>query len=223
MKLKLYTQEGKEKGTIELISDIFEFEWKPALLRQVVLAFLANARTPVAHTKGRGDVRGGGRKPWKQKGTGRARHGSRRSPIWVGGGVTHGPTKEKDYSQKVNKKMRKGALKVALSRKVKDGELLPLESLIFDNPKTKDAKSVIDNLSKIEGFEKLGYKKRNTALVVIPQRDANVEKSFSNFGNITVKDAVNINAYDVVRFKYLILADATKAQEVLQERLINNK
>ncbi len=221
MKFTIYTQEGKKKGDIELSDAIFAAPVKTALLKQVVLAFLANARLPIAHTKGRGEVSGGGKKPWKQKGTGRARHGSIRSPIWVGGGVTHGPRNDKNYGKKVNKKMARRALVSALSGKAKDGEILLVDKFTFEQPKAGQAKEVLLALSKIEGFEKLSYKKKNAALIILPQKDINVYKSFSNFGNIFVKDAANINAYDAVKYKYIIFVNPQEAQEVLLQRIEN--
>src|SRR5437870_3990089 len=106
MESTIYTSEGKKKGVITLPDNVFGVAWNDALMHQVVTSMEANARTPVAHVKTRGEVRGGGKKPWQQKGTGRARHGSIRSPIWKGGGVTHGPLKEKNYSRAIPKKMR---------------------------------------------------------------------------------------------------------------------
>ncbi len=218
MKFDVYTQEGKKKGSVELSDKIFGVAFKPALIKEVVLSILSNMRTPVAHTKGRGDVRGGGRKPWKQKGTGRARHGSSRSPIWTGGGVTHGPSKEKNYSKKVNRKAARVALTSALSAKAKDAELIMLSELSFETPKTKEAKSVLDALAKA-GFEKLAYKKKNAALVVLPEKDENTYKSFANFGNVFVKDARNINTYDAVKYKYIIFVSPEKVEEILLARV----
>src|SRR3989344_1678996 len=120
METNIYNQEGKEVGKVSLPTAVFGVKWNPDLVHQAVVAMEANARTPVAHTKSRADVRGGGRKPWKQKGTGRARHGSTRSPIWVGGGVAHGPTNEKIFAKKINKKMRTKALYTVLSQKLRD-------------------------------------------------------------------------------------------------------
>src|SRR5581483_4020780 len=110
MKAPIYTQEGKEAGSIELADSMFGLAWNADLVKQVVDSMLSSARKPYAHTKGRGEVSGGGKKPWKQKGTGRARHGSIRSPIWKGGGVAHGPLNTKNFDRKVNKKMKAKAL-----------------------------------------------------------------------------------------------------------------
>ena len=138
----------------------------------------ANKRAGTAHTKDRSEVSGGGKKPWKQKGTGRARHGSSRSPIWIGGGVTFGPRNDKDYSQKINKKMRVKALFTVLSRKFADSAVLLVDKVSFGAMKTKDASAVLSSFSAIKGFEKLGSKKPTTLLMVLPEHDAVVEKSF---------------------------------------------
>src|SRR3954462_9048133 len=132
MESPIYNAQGKKTGTVTLPESVFGVFWNDALMHQVVTSMHSNARPNVAHTKGRGEVRGGGRKPWQQKGTGRARHGSIRSPIWKGGGVTHGPRNEKVYARKINKGMRQKALLVALSRKAKDGEVILLESLFME-------------------------------------------------------------------------------------------
>ncbi|MDE1941428.1 MAG: 50S ribosomal protein L4, partial [Patescibacteria group bacterium] len=110
MEATVYNQQGKSAGKISLPEDIFNVPWNADLVHEIVRLMNSNSRTPVAHTKTRGEVRGGGRKPWKQKGTGRARHGSTRSPIWVGGGVAHGPRNEKNYSRKINRKAKSKAL-----------------------------------------------------------------------------------------------------------------
>ena len=147
METKIYNQKGKEAGKITLPEEVFGLPWNADLVHQVVTSMLANARTPVAHTKTRGEIRGGGKKPWKQKGTGRARHGSTRSPIWVGGGVTHGPRNDKIYARKINRKMKAKALYTILSKKAKDGEILFVDALSFSAPKTVEAKEILKNLS----------------------------------------------------------------------------
>jgi len=138
----IYNAQGKKTGTLTLPESVFGVFWNDALMHQVVTSMHSNARPPVAHTKGRGEVRGGGRKPWQQKGTGRARHGSIRSPIWKGGGVTHGPSKDKNYEKAIPKKMRAKALYMALSRKMKDGEIIFVDSFGISEPKTAVAKKV---------------------------------------------------------------------------------
>src|SRR5882724_8931234 len=139
----IYNVQGKETGKITLPESIFGLPWNADLVHQVVVAMQANARQNVAHTKDRGEVRGGGKKPWQQKGTGRARHGSSRSPIWKGGGVTHGPRNDKIYARKINRAARQKALLVVLSRKYRDGELTFVDSLSFDTPKAKMAKDFL--------------------------------------------------------------------------------
>ena len=138
MKADIYNLNNEVVGTMELPVGVFGTKWNATLVQQVLEAQIANARPPWAHVKDRSEVRGGGKKPWRQKGTGRARHGSTRSPIWVGGGKAHGPRNDKDYSQKVNKKMKRVALFSVLSKKAKDGELKVFDTLVLDAPKTKN-------------------------------------------------------------------------------------
>src|SRR5579862_9363905 len=120
MKADVYNLKDEVVGSVELPENVFGARWNAALIKQVLDSQLANRRSPWAHVKERGEVRGGGKKPWRQKGTGRARHGSTRSPLWVGGGVSHGPSKDRDYSEKVNKKMKRAALFSVLSKKFHD-------------------------------------------------------------------------------------------------------
>ena len=120
METKVYSLEGKESGKVTLPEAVFQAPWNSDLVHEVVVSMQSNARAGTADVKGRGEVRGGGKKPWRQKGTGRARHGSSRSPIWAGGGVAHGPKSEKDYSKKINKNVRAKALATVLSKKYQD-------------------------------------------------------------------------------------------------------
>ncbi|MCC2631048.1 MAG: ribosomal protein large subunit ribosomal protein, partial [Candidatus Paceibacter sp.] len=155
MEAKIYNQTGKEAGKVTLPEAVFGASWNADLVHQVAVSMMSNAREPIAHTKTRGEVRGGGKKPWQQKGLGRARHGSSRSPIWVGGGVAHGPRNDKNYSKKINRKMKTAALYTLLSKKFKDGEIIFVDALSFDAPKAKDAKGILISLGGIKGFEKL--------------------------------------------------------------------
>jgi len=215
---KIYSQAGKEVGEIKLPETIFALPWNADLIHQVVVSLMSNKRVNVAHTKTRGEVRGGGKKPWQQKGLGRARHGSSRSPIWVGGGVSHGPRNDKDYSRKVNKKMKTKALLVILSKKMQDGEVFFLDKLSFAAPKTKDALATLENISKIPGCEKLVSKKNNSAYIAISKKDVAVEKSFRNFGNIKVDEVRNVNVLDVLNHKYVIFENAADTVKFLESK-----
>jgi len=210
MQTQVYNQKGETVKKMELPAVVFGLDWNADLVHQVVVSMTSNQRDNIAHTKNRGDVRGGGKKPWRQKGTGRARHGSSRSPIWKGGGVTFGPTNERNWSKKINKKMKVKALFTVLSQKLKDGEILFVDDFKFEAPKTKEAKSILDKLSKIKGFEDIVIKKKNSACLALGERNENVEKSFSNFENVAVSELRSINPLDILGCKYLVI---TKPQE----------
>jgi large subunit ribosomal protein L4 len=220
MNAKVFNQDGKEIKTVELPKEIFELPWNADLVHQVVYSMMTDARDPIAHTKNRGDVRGGGRKPWRQKGTGRARHGSRRSPIWVGGGVAHGPRNEKDYSRKINRKMKNKALAVILSEKARKGNLILIDSMEIKEPKTKMAKEIILSLSKNADCKDLATKRKNSAVIAISARNQNISKSFSNMGNFLLDEVKNINPVDIMNYKYVIIAKPEESFKVLSDRLI---
>lgn len=211
MESKIYNRKGESAGTVELPEDVFGVAWNADLVHQVVTSMMSNARTPVAHTKTRGEVRGGGKKPWQQKGLGRARHGSIRSPIWVGGGVAHGPRKDKNFSRKINRKMKAKALNTILSRKLKDNEIVFVDSLGFEAPKTKEALVVLKSLSGIKGYEALAHKKKNGAFIALSKKDRMVEKSFNNFGNVEVGEIRNLNPLQVLNYKYLVITDPAES------------
>jgi large subunit ribosomal protein L4 len=219
METKVYNSKGKETGTINLSEAVFGLPWNADLVHQVVLSMQTDARTPVAHTKDRGQVRGGGKKPWRQKGTGRARHGSRRSPIWVGGGVTHGPNNKINFDRKVNKKMKAKALYTILSAKLRDGSIVFVDDLSFKAPKTKEAKTIVESLSKISGFEKLSTKKTNTAMIAISTKNQAVEKSFANFGNMAVDEIRNLNPVEVLKYKYLVIVNPEDGLKMIAGKL----
>ncbi|MDR3558544.1 MAG: 50S ribosomal protein L4 [Candidatus Pacebacteria bacterium] len=210
METKIYNQKGKEAGTIALPEAIFGLPWNADLVYQVVNSLRSSHRDPIAHTKTRGEVRGGGRKPWQQKGLGKARHGSIRSPIWVGGGVTHGPRNDKNYDRKVNKQAKSKALNVILSKKFRDNEILFLDNLALENPKTKEAKAVVLDLATIKGFEKLATKPKNAAIIAMNEKGDNAVKGFNNFGNIAIEEYRNINPLMALNCKYLVIAGANK-------------
>lgn len=188
MKTKVYNLEGKETGEIELPERIFNVPVNEDLVHQVVVAQMANSREAIADTKDRGEVRGGGKKPWKQKGTGRARHGSSRSPIWKGGGVTFGPTSDRNFTKRINKKMKAKALFMVLSEKLREEKILVLENLDMKKPSTKEM---------IKAFGKLSIKKK--ALLALDKKDDNVIKSVDNISNISLVASDSINVVDILR------------------------
>ncbi len=218
MEANIYSQTGKEVGKITLPANVFGLGWNADLVHQVSVSMMSNLRAPVAHVKDRGAVRGGGKKPWRQKGTGRARHGSSRSPLWVGGGVTHGPSNEKVFARKINKGMKAKALRVALSKKFKDGEILFVENLSFKTPKTKDAKVVLDSLAAVKGFEYITKKKENVLHLALAQKEVAVEKSFRNFNTLSVGELRNLNVLDVLNKKYLIIVNPAEALKLLESK-----
>lgn len=204
MKANLYNQSGEIVDTVDLPEKIFGLKINPDLVHQAYIAQLANSRQVLAHTKGRGEVRGGGRKPWRQKGTGRARHASIRSPIWKGGGVTFGPTKERNFKKKINKKMRRQALFMALSSKVKDNEFLMLDNFKVENNKTKGAAAIFKNLSSaLPGcrFDK----KKSSILLVVPENEKDIKRAAGNLSFTQISRAKDLNIRQVLENKYLIL------------------
>jgi large subunit ribosomal protein L4 len=190
--------EGKKAGSRELPAEIFEASVNVPLMHQVVVAAMAAKRAGTHKAKTRGDVRGGGKKPWRQKGTGRARQGSIRAPQWVGGGVVHGPV-VRDHSQRVNKKMVRGALRSALSDALASGKLLVLDDLSFDEPKTKRAAEMLTALD-CDG--------RVLLVLAQPTDDAATEKSFRNLQMVRIAYARGIGAYDVLLADRVVLTSA---------------
>ncbi len=219
MEAKIYNQKGKGVGTIALPEKVFGASWNGDLVHQVVVSEASNARTPVAHTKTRGEVRGGGRKPWKQKGTGRARHGSTRSPIWVGGGVTHGPRNDKDYTKKINKKMKAAALFAILSEKWKKGEVLFVDDLALAEAKTKTAKEILVNFGTIEGHTDIATKRKNSALIALGAKNKEAEKSFSNIKSVEVSEFRNITPATALKYKYLVISKPEESIKFLEAKM----
>jgi len=222
IELPIFSMEGKKIGSIALPEIIFNAPWRNDLVHQVTTAMQANLRQNRAHTKDRSEVSGGGRKPWKQKGTGQARAGSSRSPIWRHGGVAFGPRNERDYGEKINRKMRVNALISVLSRKAKDGEIILVDKFAFSTPKTAVAKSIIVALAKSAGAETLATKKKNAALLALAAYDTNTIKSFKNFGNLKTEELRNLNPLDVMTYKYLIIEKPEEAFAALAARIKNN-
>ena len=201
-KVALYDITGSQIDDIELRDDIFGVKVNTHVMYEAVKNYLANQRQGTQSAKTRGEVRGGGRKPWRQKGTGRARQGSTRSPQWVGGGVVFAP-KPRDYSYKLPKKIKRLALKSALSSKVQDNEIIVVDSLVLDRPKTKDMLQVLSNL-------KAGKK----TLVVIPERDENVILASRNIPGVKTAYVNTINVYDILNCdSFLITKEAANKVE----------
>lgn len=217
----IWNAQGKKAGELKLPENVFGVAWNEALMHQVVTSMQDNARTPVAHTKGRGEVRGGGRKPWKQKGTGRARHGSSRSPIWKGGGVTHGPRNEKVFARTIPSKMRAKALFMALSRKLRDGQIVFVESFGLDKPSTSSAKKALVAISKND-LGKIESKSVNAALVAFADPKEASVKSFRNISNVRYASVRDLNPVSVLRHTYLILENPEASVAILAQRAGKN-
>ena len=204
MKVKNYNQKGEEIGEIELPEKIFGLKVNSDLIYQVILAQQANRRQNTAKTKGKGEVRGGGKKPWRQKGTGRARHGSIRSPLWRGGGVTFGPTTEKNYKKRIPIKMKRTALLQVLSAKAKENLILVLDGLKMKEPKTKEMAKTLNKL----------FLKKGSGLVILPKMQKELILSVRNIPKATAMQAKDLNALDLLNYKYVLLfKDSVKTIE----------
>jgi|SRR3989344_4646891 len=199
MEYPLYNQKAEEIGKVDLPEEVFGLKINADLLHQVVTSQMSNRRQVIAHAKTRSEVRGGGKKPWRQKGTGRARHGSIRSPIWKGGGVTFGPTKDRNFKKKVNIKMAKKAMFVALSSKAQDHQMAVLDGLNLDKIRTKEVASMYKNLSKATDW------KSGKTLLVMPTSDSKIKLSARNLPNFNTVEARSLNALDILANKNLLL------------------
>ena len=196
MKTDLYNLQGEKTGTIELPEKIFNIKINEDVIYQVVNVQITNSRQNLAHTKNRSDVKGGGKKPWRQKGTGRARHGSIRSSLWRGGGITFGPRNEEDFSKKINKKIKQKALFMVLTSKVRDKELIVVDNLMISEPKTKLISKILSNIFN---------KKQDSILITIPQKNENIAIASRNINNVKTILADSLNVLDLLSFRYLLL------------------
>lgn len=204
MKVTIHNQQGEKLKETLLPKRVFEVKANNDLIHQVVVSQMANRRRPIAHTKNRGEVRGGGRKPWRQKGLGKARHGSIRSPIWIGGGVTFGPRKDRIFKKRIPKKMRKLALFMVLSAKAKNNLLIVLDELKVDKPKTK---LMLEVLNKV-------VPKKETSLIALPELNKNIVLATKNIPYARTIQARDLNCLDIMSFKYLIMPK--KSIEVIE-------
>lgn len=191
---KIYNQEGKETSEIELNEAIFGLPWNADLVHQAIRVAFANKRQILASTKDRSEVKGGGRKPWKQKGTGRARHGSIRSPLWKGGGITFGPTSKRNFKLKINKKMAQKAILTALSAKARDNEILILDYLKLSTSKTKEMAKIMKNFPQVKN-----------GLMIMPDINENIKRAASNLPNLEVISINNLNVLNILKYQHLIL------------------
>ncbi len=202
MKSAVYNLKAEKVGDIELPEAVFGLKWNPDLVHQVAESMRQNRRRGTVKVKGRGEVSGGGKKPWRQKGTGRARHGSIRSPIWVGGGVTHGPAIDKKFERKINKKSKKKAMFMILAKKNSELELLIADEVSLNEGKTRAAKEAISRLGRIKGFE--GLAKKGVKIMVAP-KDRKTFLAFRNISGVRTLEPRNMNPLDALSVKYLIL------------------
>lgn len=192
--MKQATKENLKKA---LVKDIFEVEMNTNLVHQVFTSQMSNQRQVIAHTKDRAAVSGGGRKPWKQKGTGKARHGSIRSPLWIGGGVTFGPTNERNFKKGIPTKMKRKALFMVLSDKVKNDRLILIEGFDLKKVKTQELKKQLDAL-KLDG----------SCLIVLSEMNDNVIKSARNIQKVATMQAKDLSCRDLLTYKYVITTEA---------------
>ena len=229
LKAQVFRQTGEKIKALELNAKIFGVEVKESVVHQVIVAQMANSREAIAHTKLKSEVRGGGKKPWAQKGTGRARHGSSRSPIWVGGGVTFGPRNIRNFSQKINKKMKTKALFMCLSDKVANNLLTVLDDVKIETGKTKEIVGVIKNLKDIlnlshrkhkstentktqlqAGQEKHKFdikKYKLSLLIILPKSDRMIFNATRNLMGIKVVTADSLNVFDLLKYERVLLTE----------------
>ncbi|PIU46721.1 50S ribosomal protein L4 [bacterium (Candidatus Gribaldobacteria) CG07_land_8_20_14_0_80_33_18] len=211
MKYPVYNQKGEETGTMVLPKEIFGLKLNRDLVHQIVISQMANKRQILAHTKDRREVRGGGRKPWRQKGTGRARHGSIRSPLWRHGGITFGPTKQRVFKKEIPRKMRRKVLFMVLSEKAKKNLLIVLDKLTLDAPKTKIISEIIKKLPC----------QNQSNLITTPNYDKNIFLSARNLPKTMVIEARNISPLTLLSFRYLIMPK--ESIKVIKETFIKTK
>lgn len=215
LKLPVFNEAGEKVGEQELRADVFGILPNPGLVNQAVLASRSTKRQVLAHVKTRGEVRGGGKKPWKQKGTGRARHGSVRSPIWIGGGAIFGPTHNRNFILKINKKVKRAALLMALGDKVANGKIILLDQLEMPEIKTKKMVEITRKLGK-----KIKMELEKGLLIILPEKNEKVEKSINNLPKIDWLHANNLNIIDILKRPFLLttVAGVKKIEEIYKKK-----
>ena len=208
MKTDLYNKTGEKIGNVEVSDRLFGAKWNADLVHQALRVQETNRRERIAHSKDRGEVRGGGKKPWRQKGTGRARHGSIRSPLWSGGGTTHGPNKEKVFSLNIPQKMRQAAMFSIFSKRLSEGEIKVVDSLGVTEPKTKLLRDVLKVLSP-----------RENALIIVAPENKAVFAASGNMEKVKVTDPRALNVYDLLRYGTVIIEQG--ALETIEKHYSN--
>src|SRR5680860_401250 len=202
LKIKIYNQTAEELKDLELAESIFSVPVNTELLHQAIVAQNNNSRQVLAHTKTRSEVAGGGKKPWKQKGTGRARAGSSRSPIWIGGGVTFGPRKDRNFKQKINQKMKQKAMFIALSDRIGSKSLAVVDDFKLPEYKTKAISNILTTFEK-----KVFNTDRRSLLIISDNKDDMLKYSVRNLENIKLINLDNINLLDILKYRYLIMTE----------------
>lgn len=212
IKIKIYNQQAQEVGEQEVSEKVFALKANQDLIHQAMVAQMSNERQVLAHAKNRSEVRGGGRKPWRQKGTGRARAGSNRSPVWIGGGVIFGPTKDRNFKKKINRKMKQKALCMAISDRMSGGSLAVIDRFEVSEYKTKSFDKIINGFEKkvfgqaeLKGAKKNKADKNRSILLLNDQRDGKIVNSARNLSGVTTLNFENINILDILKHKQLIL------------------
>lgn len=204
--VKIYNEKGEELGEEKLPKSIFALKLNESLVHQAMVAQMGNERQVLAHTKDRSEVRGGGKKPWNQKGTGRARVGSNRSPIWIGGGVTFGPTKDRNFKKDINRKMRQKAINIVLSDKLKNNNFIILEKIELKDFKTSAVDKIILNFEKKIINNK---SKKRSILLINDSKDEKLKYSIRNLEGLKLINIDNINILDLLKYRNLIVMKNT--------------
>ncbi len=219
MNTTLYNFSGKTEGQLLLPESLYNVRMNRDLVHQVIVSMRSNARANTAHTKDRSEVSGGGKKPWQQKGTGRARHGSNRSPIWVGGGVTFGPSNERNYDKKINKKMKLKALLCVLGEVFNKNRMMFVNSLPEAIAKTKDAMNFFKNLATVEGFTTLNtISNKNNILMIVPEITDEMVQSFRNLPHVWIEEARSVNTLQLSNARYAIVISPNEVNDILAIR-----
>lgn len=220
MKVNVYTTEGKVAKSLEVPENVFGAQWNADLVSQVLYSQASNRRAGTAHTKNRAEVRGSHKKPWAQKGSGRARHGSAQSPLWKGGGVTFGPRNDKNYKKTIPKTMKVAALYSLLSAKVAQGRVIFVDDVSEATGKTKAADAIMRNLSTIEGFKTLCHKKPNNIYMTTKKGSETSKRAFRNLPYMTLHNMEDLNPLDLANTRYLVIANPEETIAYLSSKKV---